>query len=160
MTASADNADPKPGTVSIWGMINSFDDDGTLRFLGRKVGRIALGERQAEPAETKTVPHPPTIADRAFAGEPVTAVFDPEVCARQDLGNIECGVEYEGRYDRQANRWTVTGPGKISKKVMTASADNADPKPGTISIWGMINSFDDDGTLRFLGRKVGRIALH
>ena len=167
ITSSADNADPRPGWISVWGMISSFDDNGDLKYLGRKAGRIALDSRPGVPSEQAgaeakgeaAATREPKIMARAFEGEPLTVVFDPEICARQDLGNIECGVEYSGRYDRQTNRWTVTGPGKVSKEIITSSADNADPRPGWISVWGMISSFDDNGDLKYLGRKAGRIAL-
>src|SRR5215211_1358289 len=99
------------------------------------------------------------LSRRAFGGEPVRVAFDAEVCARQDLGNIECGVMYEARYNQHVNCWTVTGPGKISPEVVSASACNADPRPGSISIWCVIRDFDDDGNLRHRGDKIGHVEL-
>jgi hypothetical protein len=160
ITSESNNAERIPGTLSLWGVLLRFDADGALYRYDQKIGQLDIAS--AGPPELVAVGslrRGPTMMDRVFDGEPLTLVFDAETCVRHDLGNLECGVEYEVRYDRKANRWTVVGPGKISRGLVTASADNAEPRRGSLSIWGMINSFDDSGDLKFLGKKVGRVRL-
>src|SRR5689334_12122857 len=105
---------------------------------GRPGDSEAAG-KPASPAKSE-----PTLLDRVFDGAPIRITFDPETCAKRDMGNLECGVEYEGRYDRQENRWTVTGPSRTDKKVLTFTAETGEAKPGSLAIWGMVGSFDED----------------
>ena len=49
------------------------------------------------------------VASNHETGGSVVIRFDPEVCLAFNLGTLQCGSDYEGRYDVAANRWIVTG---------------------------------------------------
>jgi hypothetical protein len=166
ITSESENSEPiagsLKGSLNVWGVSLYFDPDGALYRFGQKIGALQIETSQPEPSSGKReaeteVGREPTLRQRAMRGETMTVMFSADTCVREDLGTLQCGVEYEARYERKANQWTVTGPGKHSNGMVTSSADNAEPRPGSISVWGMVNSFDDNGDLKFLGKKVGRI---
>jgi len=173
VTRSADNADALPGNISVWGMLNAFDADGKLLHAGERVGSIRLASTQSESvtgnsrevASDRTsdlqatfVPVV-TLLDKAMEGEELVLSFDPSTCQKRDLGTIQCGSEYRARYEPEKNRWTVTGYNKGEQGIVTRSADNSDALPGNISVWGMLNTFDADGKLFYLGQRAGSIRL-
>ena len=97
VTFAQANAEPKPGKMSLWGLLASFDDDGNLFYLGEKVGQVVAIPKV-------------DLLKRAFEGEPVTIKLDERVCTTRDLGALQCHTPYEGRYEPATNRWTLTGP--------------------------------------------------
>jgi hypothetical protein len=99
----------------------------------------------------------PSLTQRLLAGAPAKLVFDEAACKRHNLGTLRCGSEYEARYDAPSNRWTVTGYSNDHRKIVTFSTGNAEPRPGLISVWGIINGYNDDGALFYFGDKIGTI---
>ncbi|MBR1245280.1 hypothetical protein JQ620_34915 [Bradyrhizobium sp. AUGA SZCCT0274] len=100
-----------------------------------------------------------TLGVQVHAGKEVLIRFDPETCALYDLGSIACGSDYHGRYDRGRGRWTVSGLDRSTGSIITGSATNAGSSLGSLSLWGMLSRFEDDGTIVYLGQGVGRLRL-
>jgi hypothetical protein len=99
----------------------------------------------------------PTLLQQAFRGQEITIRFDPQACTTFNLGTIQCGSEYKGRYAADTNRWTVSGFHLGDQQVRTVATENAERKPGSVSVWGLIATFDDKGDLYYLGQRVGTV---
>jgi hypothetical protein len=135
-----------------------------VRFLagsGADAGsRGAAGSEETSiPTQSRTdaAENASALRKRLLAGTPAKLVFDEAACRRHDFGILRCGSEYEARYDASTNRWTVTGYSNAAQSIVTLSSEHAEPQSGIISVWGIINSFNDDGDLFYLGGKVGTI---
>lgn len=101
----------------------------------------------------------PKLTAEAFRGKPVVIHYDANACKTYNLGTIQCGVDYIGRYDSSSNRWTVTGPRKGEPGPQTFATDNGERVPGNLSLWGMLSGFDDAGNVLYLDERVGSIRL-
>jgi hypothetical protein len=93
----------------------------------------------------------PSLSQRVLQGEEVIIRF--EGCTQ--LGTIECGSDYRGRYEAGANRWTVTGFNLGDQAVRTVEAENAERRPGSLSVWGLLATYDEGGHLYYLGKRIG-----
>ncbi|MBV9583286.1 MAG: hypothetical protein JO213_00190, partial [Alphaproteobacteria bacterium] len=129
-TATATNAEPVPGALSIWGLLARFEADGTIDYAGQAVGRLtldhsdgaaALATALGGTAATPRTVSRPVVADpappftsglrqRAFAGDPVVFALDAESCGKRNWGDLTCGDDYQARYAPATNQWTVSGP--------------------------------------------------
>lgn len=96
---------------------------------------------------------------KVLRGNSVVIRFDPEACLVYDLGSIDCGSAYEGRYDPWAKRWTVTGLNKQSGKPGTYSSSNCDRGRGCLGVWGALFLFDEDGVVFRSDNRVGEIRI-
>lgn len=94
----------------------------------------------------------------AFDGAPVRIRLFPESCTIFDFGAIICGSDYAARYQPGANSWMITGPARGTAGAVTNTASNAEPVPGSLSLWGVLFTFDRDGTLVYSGQAVGKIS--
>jgi hypothetical protein len=95
----------------------------------------------------------------ARKGTPMVVRLDEDACFKFDFGSISCATDYAAVYDPRQNRWTVTGYSALSQKVATGSATNSEARPGSLSIWGALFQFDDEGTVFRLDQKIGAIRL-
>lgn len=182
ITAAAANADPFPGHLSLWGSLARLDESGALIIADQQVGTVRpmterdqpLAPNPSQPPASSPADRSPPVAQAAleggspkprgllgavFEGKPVVIRFAARTCEEFNLGTIACEEDYRGSYDRSANRWTVTGYHKGDRKVVTFDAVNAEPGPGSISVWGMLSRFDEAGTMTYLGRPVGKLRL-
>jgi hypothetical protein len=100
-----------------------------------------------------------TLGKQVLDGKEVVIRFDPETCVLFDLGAIACGSDYHGRYDRGRNRWTVAGLDRNSGAVITAFATNGESRSGSLSLWGVLLQFEDDGTIVHLGQGIGHLRM-
>jgi hypothetical protein len=83
--------------------------------------------------------------------------FDAHAYEELNLGTIAYETDYRGSYDPAANHWTVTGFNKGDQNIVSFGATNADPTPGSLSVWGMVGRFDEAGTITYLDRPVGKL---
>jgi hypothetical protein len=163
------NTDRGAGNVSVWGMLSRFGDDGTIHYLNEVVGTIRLQTNAAptippvvaQTATDRAPPRPggPMLTTEVLLGKPVLIRFDAHACVKFNLGTIECESNYRGQYEAAHNGWTVSGFHKGENGVRTFTSTNADQLPGSLSVWGMINRFDDDGIVYYRNEKVGTIRL-
>jgi|GEM_PF-4565057 hypothetical protein len=93
-----------------------------------------------------------------LAGKQIVVRFDPDTCVVLDLGNITCGADYHGQYDSHKNRWTLSGPDSKTGALITASS-RSEPRPGSLSFWGMLSRFEEDGKIIYLGQAIGHLRL-
>jgi hypothetical protein len=147
-----------------WDFLDPFGNDernAKSKFLQFKVLTTqAAGERGWKNFRViDRGPAAPTMGELAFEGKVIELLIDKWACDSMDLGTIACGSPYRATFDRKLHRWTVTGYSRGERKDITAESDNADPKPGEISIWGLLATFDDDGVLYYSGRRVGMVRL-
>src|SRR5262249_39136457 len=101
----------------------------------------------------------PTLTSEAMLGKPIIVRFDAEACKKFNLGTINCGADFWAEDNGRDNPWAGTGVYKAENAVKTVASTNADRVPGSLSVWGMISRFDDDGNVFYLNQKVGRIEL-
>lgn len=100
----------------------------------------------------------PLYAD-VLAGKEIVIRLYPETCAVFDLGTIACGADYHGRYERDKNRWTISGPNSKTGALITATSTSGELMPGRLSFWGMLSRFETDGTIFYLGQGIGYLRL-
>jgi hypothetical protein len=100
------------------------------------------------------------IMEEARRGAWLDIQLDAKVCRAGLVGVLRCDVTYKGRYARATNSWKVIGPNDQSDQNITASYDNAPDQLGSISIFGLIAQFDQDGRLSLKSiENAGTIAL-
>ncbi|WP_342740141.1 hypothetical protein [Bradyrhizobium sp. B117] len=93
-----------------------------------------------------------------LAGKQVVIKLYPETCVVFNLGSIACGTNYHGRYEREKNSWTFSGPDSKTGALVTATTVG-EPIPGRLSLWGMLSRFEADGTIFYLGQGIGHLHL-
>jgi hypothetical protein len=111
------------------------------------------------PHASDQVPVNPKLTTEVLHGKPVLIQFDLDACIIFNLGSIECGSDYRGKYDAKANRWTVTGRVNETKTVRSYTSSNSEPTSGSLSVWGMLSSFDDDGNIFHHKERIGTLRL-
>jgi hypothetical protein len=98
-----------------------------------------------------------TLQEKARRGDQIEVKIDPKVCPMPALGELTCDFLYVGRYDLGTNGWALTGRRSWSAIMMTNTLTNAPNKPGSISVWGIAGTFDNDGKLFVENKEVGFI---
>jgi hypothetical protein len=98
-----------------------------------------------------------TLQEKARRGDQIEVKIDPKVCPMPALGELTCEFLYVGRYDLGTNGWALRGRSNWSDKMATNTLTNAPNKLGSISVWGIDGTFDNDGRLFVKNKEVGRI---
>jgi hypothetical protein len=100
------------------------------------------------------------IMEAARRGAWLDIQLDANVCRAGLVGVLRCDVTYKGHYAKANNSWKVIGPTQVSNQAITASYENAPNQLGSISIFGLIAQFDQDGKLSLTAvDNAGTIAL-
>lgn len=127
--------------------------------LFNMTGRNAVTSRYDHSGETTRVAGGKTLSEEIRSGAPFGLRLDEEACDILNLGGLVCGVNYEGWYDPETRKWMFTGPSKFDKGVITAGYPLARYEPGTLTVWGMLLGFGDDGIVMYVRQGVGQIWL-
>ena len=98
-----------------------------------------------------------TLQEKARRGDQIEVKIDPKVCPMPELGELSCEFLYVGRYDLGTNGWALRGRSNWSDKMATNTLTNAPNKLGSISVWGIVGTFDNDGRLFVENKEVGRV---
>jgi hypothetical protein len=100
------------------------------------------------------------LVEEARRGAWLDIQLDARVCLAKLVGVLRCDVSYKGRYTRETNAWLVRGQVVESDQVTSASYDNAPNQAGSISIFGLVAQFDQNGKLSLRGvENAGTVAL-
>lgn len=87
------------------------------------------------------------ILTEARRGVWLNIQLDPKLCRANLVGVLQCGPSYRARYFPSTNSWKVSGPVDESAQVITESYRNAPNQTGSISIFGLLATFDQNGRL-------------
>ena len=130
------------------------------RFIGNLIGGAAIvGGSFAISLAVFNAYDRITIWNEVRRGAEVHLHFDENACATETLGTLRCGVTYIAHYEYATNTWVVTGPSSSGSGLVTEEYNNAPNRIGYISVWGLVASYDQNGTLRSGKDVVGRLEI-
>lgn len=109
----------------------------------------------SEPNRGASIP----LTRQIYNGTPAIVIYDDTACKKHNLGTLLCNFAYNVQYNKSRNKWSVYGFNLGTKGKGNWDYYNSPPQPGNISMWGHLNTFDDDGALFERGERVGTVQI-